>query len=1075
MSKLLYVKYNSFRRPDYRISTEIVENGGKLEVVKKPMNAASEANVALIADKYALLKDLYSDIEPIPCEKRDTAVVFPFINGTELLSDLDLQHLDEQSLYSEIDKALDKIFAFKQPATHFVKTDKFTAIFGDLSPAESEDAYPVTNIDSNFDNFLSDGNKIWCIDYEWVADFPVPVRFIKYRTLLYFYTKNGERLGKAIPLDSFLAHYGFSADDIKLFRVMDDNFQQFVHGEDRKYMLTARYEKGHTSLDELVDIAQRLPRELELKDQHIENLNESIDSLNGAIKDKDTHIDNLNDVIKGQEAHIGNLNHVIKDKDTHIGDLNKAVEDRDVLIGNLDRAVKSRDADIALLNSNIADYRHALRNPFFAMKLAARKLKKKFSKTAEEQPETYEPIEEPEPLTYEKWIEQIESEETFDDKFEYNPTISVVVPVYNVLDKHLIPCIESVLEQKYPNFELCIADDCSTWDNVRETLKKYEDNPKVKIVYLPENRNISGSTNAALELATGEFIALLDCDDTLSPNALYEVVKELNKNRELDFIYSDEDKIDDDGNNRHMPHFKPDWSPDTLMSLMYTCHLGVYRTEIARSIGGFRLGYEGSQDYDFVLRFTEKTTDKRIAHISKILYHWRERRESTSATAGAKPYTLDAAKRAKEDALARRGLKGEVELVPDMYQWRVNYISGNDPKVSIVITSKDNYDLLKQCLDSLTAKTDYKNYEIVVVDNGSSDENKAKYQELIDSVGGIYVYQPQEFNFSHMCNVGAENATGEYLLFLNDDIEIIDGKWLGRMLGQAELPHVGAVGAKLLYPGGDLIQHCGVMSIGSGPVHAFGGMSDSAGYYFGRNKLDYNWLAVTAACLMVSRAKFNEINGFKEELRVAYNDVDLCFRLYEAGYFNVVRNDAVLYHHESASRGDDRLDEAKMQRLTRERDRLYKLHPELDFNDPFYNPNLSYYSNSFENNYFNIMLSQCKVTETEDAGTESDNLNAYIDCIYDNKCVFAQGWGFVSGESGKDTPELLLESSENKYTVKTVLHVRPDLKNAFPDERYIEKAGFRVYFSKETMKPGEYNISVYIGGLKKKLDKRIVV
>lgn len=1062
MSKLLYVKYNSFRRPDYRISTEIVENGGKLEVVKKPMNAASEANVALIADKYALLKDLYSDIEPIPCEKRDTAVVFPFINGTELLSDLDLQHLDEQSLYSEIDKALDKIFAFKQPATHFVKTDKFTAIFGDLSPAESEDAYPVTNIDSNFDNFLSDGNKIWCIDYEWVADFPVPVRFIKYRTLLYFYTKNGERLGKAIPLNSFLAHYGFSTDDIKLFGVMDDNFQQFVHGEDRKYMLTARYEKGHTSLDELVDIAQRLPRELELKDQHIANLDNAISVRDRIIKDKDSHI--------------LNLNQTIIDRDTRITDLDKAVKDRDVLIGNLDQAVKSRDNDIAILNSSVADYRRALRNPFFAMRLAARKVKRKFSKTPEApEAESYEPIEEPAPITYEQWIEQIEADETYDETFDYNPTISVVVPVYNVLDKHLIPCIESVLSQVYQNFELCIADDCSTWDNVRNTLKKYEDNPKVKIVYRTENGHISRSTNSALELATGEFVAFLDCDDTLSPNALYEIVRELNKNRNLDFIYSDEDKIDDDGNNRHMPHFKPDWSPDTLMALMYTCHLGVYRTEIAKKIGGLREGYEGSQDYDFVLRFTEQTTADKIAHIAKILYHWRERGESTSLDPEAKPYILEAAKKAKEDALERRGLKGEVELIPGMYQYRVNYSSGKNPLVSIIIPSKDNPALLRQCLDSLTYKTEYKNYEIIVVDNGSNDENKAEYERLISSVGGKYVYSQEEFNFSHMCNTGAAQAFGEYYLFLNDDIEIINGIWLGRMLGQAELPHAGAVGAKLLYPGGDMIQHCGVMSIGSGPVHAFGGMSDSQGYYFGRNKLDYNWLAVTAACLMVSAAKFKEIGGFNEDLRVAYNDVDLCFRLYEAGYYNIVRNDAVLYHHESASRGDDRIDEAKMQRLTRERDRLYKLHPNFDFNDPFYNPNLSYYSNTFENNYFNLMLSQCIVNEAGETAEESDKLNGFIDCLYDNKCVFAQGWGFVPGECGKSTADLILESEDNKYKVSTVLHIRPDLKNAFPNERYIEKSGFRVYFSKENMKPGEYTISVSIGGLKKKLDKRIVV
>ena len=1055
MSKLVYVKYNSYRRPDYRISTEIVEDGGKLSVIKRPMNSASAANVLLIADKYSLLDNLYKDIKPIPCEIKGDTVVFPFVSGNELLSDVDLQHLSEEELYAEVSKTLDKVFDFNQTPGRFTVTDKFKEMFGDIIPDAGEEAYPVTNIDSNFDNFLADKDKIWCIDYEWVADFPVPIRFVKYRTLLYFYTKNGALLSDTITLDKFLAHFGFSSDDVKIFGAMDDNFQQFVHGKDRKYIMTSKYEKAHRSLDEIVETADRLPKEMALKDQHIANLDNAISVRDRIIGDKDSQINNLNEAI---------------------GNLDQAVKDRDVLIGNLDQAVKSRDNDIAILNSSVADYRRALRNPFFAMRLAARKVKRKFSKTPEApEAESYEPIEEPAPITYEQWIEQIEAEETYDETFDYNPTISVVVPVYNVLDKHLIPCIESVLSQVYQNFELCIADDCSTWDNVRNTLKKYEDNPKVKIVYRTENGHISRSTNSALELATGEFVTFLDCDDTLSPNALYEVVRELNKNRNLDFIYSDEDKTDDDGNNRHMPHFKPDWSPDTLMALMYTCHLGVYRTEIVKKIGGLREGYEGSQDYDFVLRFTEQTTADKIAHIAKILYHWRERGESTSLDPEAKPYILEAAKKAKEDALERRGLKGKVELIPGMYQYRVNYSSGKNPLVSIIIPSKDNPALLRQCLDSLTYKTEYKNYEIVVVDNGSNDENKAEYERLISSVGGKYVYSQEEFNFSHMCNTGAAQASGEYYLFLNDDIEIINGIWLGRMLGQAELPHAGAVGAKLLYPGGDMIQHCGVMSIGSGPVHAFGGMSDSQGYYFGRNKLDYNWLAVTAACLMVSAAKFKEIGGFNEDLRVAYNDVDLCFRLYEAGYYNSVRNDAVLYHHESASRGDDRIDESKMQRLTRERNRLYKLHPDFDFNDPFYNPNLSYYSNSFENNYFNIMLKDCKATELSVIPKESDNLNGFIDCLYDNKCVFAQGWGFIPGECGKSTADLILESEDNKYKVSTVLHIRPDLKNAFPNERYIEKSGFRVYFSKENMKPGEYTISVSIGGLKKKLDKRIVV
>ena len=553
------------------------------------------------------------------------------------------------------------------------------------------------------------------------------------------------------------------------------------------------------------------------------------------------------------------------------------------------------------------------------------------------------------PLEYELWIKEVESNETYDEKFLYNPKISIVVPVFNVLDKHLIPCIESVLAQVYDNWELCLADDKSTWKNVGETLAKYENHEKIKVVYRQENGHISRCTNSAIEVATGEYIAFMDCDDVLRPNALYEVVKLLNENPELDFIYSDEDKIDDDGKNRHMPHFKPDWSPDTLMSHMYTCHFGVYRRSIVNEIGGLRPGVEGSQDYDFTLRFTEKTN--KIAHISKILYHWRERAESTAINPGAKPYILEAAKKTKLDALERRGLKAELELIDIMYQYRVNYISQTNPLISIIIPSKDNFDILKRCIESLVTITEYKNYEIVLVDNGSNDDNKAKYTELAVKYNINYYYDKMEFNFSKMCNIGAQKAKGSYLLFLNDDIEILHGDWLSRMVGHAELDHIGAVGAKLLYPGGDMIQHAGVLEIANGPVHAFIGCSDENLYYFGRTRLDYNWLAVTAACLLINKEKFNQIGGFDENLAVAYNDIDLCFKLVEAGYYNVVRNDVKLYHHESVSRGDDLVDEAKFERLMNEQKKLYAKHPRFDKKDPFYNINLTQHDVTFDYNY----------------------------------------------------------------------------------------------------------------------------
>ena len=522
----------------------------------------------------------------------------------------------------------------------------------------------------------------------------------------------------------------------------------------------------------------------------------------------------------------------------------------------------------------------------------------------------------------------------------------MIVPVYNCPDKFLVPCIESVLNQTYKNIELCLSDDNSPDEHVRETMRKYEKDPRVKCVYRKENGHISLNSNSAIEVADGEFVAFLDCDDTLAPTAIYEIVKAINeakkKGVDLDFIYSDEDKIDDEGKYRHMPHFKPDWSPDTMMSIMYTCHLGVYRKTLGDEVGWLREGYEGSQDYDFVLRLVEKTTPQKICHIPKILYHWREHAGSTSLNIGSKPYFLEASRKAKVDALERRGYKGHVELVPDTFQWRVVYDSIKNPLVSIIIPSKDNFVCLERCIRSLDKLTTYRNYEIIVVDNGSSDENKNKYGELIESVGGKYIYEPSEFNFSKMCNRGVAEASGEFLLFLNDDIEVIDPIWLQRMVGHAELPYIGAVGAKLMYPENGLIQHCGVTNLSeAGPVHSFIGKTDAELWYFIRNRIEYDWLAVTAACLLVDRKKFDEVGGFNEDLAVAFNDVDFCFKLHEAGYYNVVRADAVLTHFESVSRGHDGLDEKKLQRLNSEKENLYSMHPDLRGKDPFYNPNLT--------------------------------------------------------------------------------------------------------------------------------------
>lgn len=545
---------------------------------------------------------------------------------------------------------------------------------------------------------------------------------------------------------------------------------------------------------------------------------------------------------------------------------------------------------------------------------------------------------------FHRWIR---NQERVSNKYEiltYNPLFSIVIPVYNTKTEQLKECIESVLNQVYDNYELILVDDHSSWDNVVPVLKEYEKNEKVMVIYRQENGHISIATNDAINASSGEYIVFMDCDDVIERNALYEFAKLLNKHPEYDFIYSDEDKITEDGKIRHMPFFKPDWSPDLFHCMMYTNHLATYRASIVKEIGGLRTSYNGSQDYDMTLRFMEKSDDTRVGHVPKILYHWRERKESAAFSIGAKNYAANAARMAKLDYLKRNNINGRIEFIPGTAQYRIVYDVIGNPLVSIIIPSKDNNEILKQCIDSIHKYTNYDNYEIIVVDNGSSEANKKNIEDYLIEKKAKYIYEKFEFNFSKMCNIGRKNANGSFLLFLNDDVEVFQNDWLERLIGQAQLDYVGAVGAKLLYPCSTTIQHCGVSNMHNGPSHDFLQCDDGNIHYFSFNRVDSDRIAVTAACLILSTYKFDLVGGFDETFPVAYNDVSLCFSLHEKGLYNVIRNDVVAYHHESLSRGNDLVDEKKRLRLASELERLYNRFSGLKRKDPFLNPNLFHYT-----------------------------------------------------------------------------------------------------------------------------------
>ncbi len=517
--------------------------------------------------------------------------------------------------------------------------------------------------------------------------------------------------------------------------------------------------------------------------------------------------------------------------------------------------------------------------------------------------------------------------------FEYQPKISILTPVYNPDVAWIESAIKSVRSQVYENWELCLAD-ASTKKDVKKCLEAYaKKDPRIKVKFLLENKGISENSNEALALVSGEYIGLLDHDDEISPDALYEVVKYLQTNRDADMIYTDEDKIDLKGNRRD-PFFKPDWSPDTFLSCMYTCHFGVYKKKIIDEIGEFRKDFDGSQDYDLVLRVMDKTNN--IHHIPKILYHWRMVPGSAASAAGAKNYAYVAAKNAITDYMKRNNIDGEVSDGFWTGSYRMKRKLLNSPLVSMIIVSSDS-DVINKCIANIEQATDYSNYEIVVINMEKQEpEVIAKEKLNIIQYSGSY-------NISKARNLAASHARGEYLLFLDENVEIITNDWLNALCENTQRPEVGAVGTKLINSNNQML-HCGI-TLGLGKDYVAGyplsGFPSNIPGYFGNITIVKNCSAVTAACMMLRKDVFNEVNGFDENLAVAFNDVDLCLKLREHGYLIVYTPFAELIHHGTLNK--DYNDAPDLQKLFLKdveyiREKWGKV---IDGGDPYYSPNLT--------------------------------------------------------------------------------------------------------------------------------------
>ena len=553
--------------------------------------------------------------------------------------------------------------------------------------------------------------------------------------------------------------------------------------------------------------------------------------------------------------------------------------------------------------------------------------------------------------SYQDWIKHFDTLDNdklsllkgVNDSLIKKPLFSIVMPVFNPPKLYFEEAIQSVIGQLYENWELCIADDMSTEMYVREIIEKYSTKyPQIKTHFNEHHGHISKTSNNALKLATGQFVVLMDHDDLLRPHSLLRLAQVHNCKPNAKIIYSDEDKIDDSCN-RFQPYFKPDWNPDLILAQNYMCHLFCADRKLVESVDGFKKGFEGSQDWDLVLRLVEKVEEKQIYHIPEILYHWRIHSGSVADNIDNKSYAVKAAKKAVEEHLARSKIEAKVSVTQNQFL-RVdrNLDHENSNLATIIIPTKDNHDILRTCINSIFERSNGSKYEVIIVDNQSTEDKALQYYSELDGMDNFTVINyDKEFNYSAINNIAAKKAKGDILIFLNDDTEILSDKWIEEVISQATRDKIGAVGAKLFYPNGT-IQHAGII-LGYCKVagEMMKGLPGNHPGQMQRANLIHNVSAVTGACLIIEKSKFLKVGGFDDTyFKIAFNDVDLCLKLLESGYKNLYTPHVQLIHHESISRGPEDTP-YKIKRFDAEINKMLSKWGHVMKNDPNYNLNLS--------------------------------------------------------------------------------------------------------------------------------------
>jgi GT2 family glycosyltransferase len=810
------------------------------------------------------------------------------------------------------------------------------------------------------------------MDYEWTFDFPIPVNYVIFR-ILHFYIY-GSTKRTMLHTQNLYGRAGLDREEVRQYEKMEEHFQQYVLGnhvplrflypEMNPGCIDFRSEKCREKVREVCRenrLGDAQQAKIHLCIDCIERTSDTLEVKGWAFHEslerpEITVTDASGTVLKPEKLEF----FMRRDVNAGFGMEDAAFEAGfDLILRLAGRSARKPGEKYTLtfrFGEETAVHTVNLGKLAFKNSLLGKKLVERKFGTAVAGTKYFSPYEmgligetrkiRKENQGYGTWrqatrLPNRELKRQGAEKFAYSPLISIVIPLYNTPTKYLTAMIDSVIVQTYQKFELCLADGSDTSKAGEVIRRKYGENPRIHYQKLDENQGISGNTNAALAMAKGDYVVLADHDDLLAANALYEIVKVINENPGADIVYSDEDKVDMEGKHYFDPHFKPDFNLYMLRSSNYICHLFAVKRTIAKAVGGFDGMYDGAQDYDFILKCSEQA--KVICHVPKILYHWRTHEQSTAGNPESKMYAWEAGKKALEAHYRRMNIDAKVEFAELFGRYRTRWTITGEPLVSIVIPNRDHSEDLMRCLQSIYRRSTYRNFEVLVVENHSTDAaTLACYKELPERFPGTRVLTwEHSFNYSAINNFAAKRANGEYLLLLNNDTEVLEPHWIEELLGICQQSDVGAVGAKLFYPDGT-IQHAGVILGLGGPAgHLFAGMQgDKCGYVARANTMQ-NLSAVTAACLLTKKSVYGEIGGLDEKLAVALNDVDYCMKLNAAGHLVVYTPYAQLRHYESATRGAENSPKKKA-RFEKETKYFEEKWQEiLQKGDPYYNINLS--------------------------------------------------------------------------------------------------------------------------------------